>query len=83
MTTLPSPTELDGITRGLTDEEIARRLHVGPDEVFGRTDSLLAQLDVADRQSAAGAALRLGLIDLRDQLPPPSSAPEFGNESAA
>jgi DNA-binding NarL/FixJ family response regulator len=86
LTSLPSPTELavlDGITRGLTDKEIARRFHVGPDEVVGGTDSHLARLDVADRHAAARAALRLGLIDLRDQLPPPSSAPEFGNESAA
>ena len=86
MTVMPSPNELavlDGIARGLPVEEIARRLQVNEHEADAETDALLARLDVADRHSAIGAALRLGLIDLRDQLPPPSYAPEFGVESAA
>lgn len=74
---------LDGIVRGLESDEIARRLQIDEPAISAEISALLARLGASDRPSAVTAALRLGLADLRDQLPPPSYAPDFGIESAA
>jgi DNA-binding NarL/FixJ family response regulator len=82
---LPAPqlAVLDGIVRGLATDDIARRLRMDVDAVVSETDVLLAHLGVIDRPSIVTAAIRLGLVDLSDQLPPPAYTPEIGIEASA
>jgi DNA-binding NarL/FixJ family response regulator len=74
---------LDGIARGFEPWVIAERLRVDRESVELTTDALMAQLEVLDRVSITNAAIRLGLVDLQDQLPVLPYHHDFGIESAA
>jgi DNA-binding NarL/FixJ family response regulator len=74
---------LDGIVRGLDSTDIAGRLQIDEAVLAAETSTLFQRLHAADRPSAVIAAIRMGLVDLHDQLPITPYAPEFGIESAA
>ena len=54
------------LARGLSNEAIARRLHLSPGTVRNYVSAILSKLEVADRTQAALLAVRYGLVDLRD-----------------
>jgi DNA-binding NarL/FixJ family response regulator len=54
------------LARGLTNADIAERLHLSEGTVRNYVSAVLAKLDVSDRTQAAVVALRYGLVDLSD-----------------
>jgi DNA-binding NarL/FixJ family response regulator len=54
------------LARGLSNEAIARRLHLTQGTVRNYVSAILSKLEVADRTQAALLAVRYGLVDLRD-----------------
>jgi pimeloyl-ACP methyl ester carboxylesterase/DNA-binding CsgD family transcriptional regulator len=54
---------LRGVTRGLTDKEIARELSLSPRTVEMHVARALAALDCANRAAAVGKAMALGLLE--------------------
>jgi len=54
------------LARGLTNADIAERLHLSEGTVRNYVSAVLAKLDVSDRTQAAVIALRYGLVDLSE-----------------
>jgi DNA-binding NarL/FixJ family response regulator len=54
------------VARGLTNSDIAERLHLSEGTVRNYVSAVLAKLDVSDRTQAAVIALRYGLVDLSE-----------------
>jgi len=54
------------VARGLTNADIAERLHLSEGTVRNYVSAVLAKLDVSDRTQAAVIALRYGLVDLSE-----------------
>lgn len=54
------------MARGLTNADIARELYLSEGTVRNYTSALFAKLGVNDRTQAVLAALRFGLVDIRD-----------------
>lgn len=54
------------MARGLTNADIARELYLSEGTVRNYTSALFAKLGVNDRTQAVLAALRYGLVDIRD-----------------
>src|SRR5512136_954113 len=54
------------VARGLTNADIAGRLHLSEGTVRNYVSAVLAKLDVSDRTQAAVIALRYGLVDLSE-----------------
>ena len=52
------------VAQGLTNAEIAARLHLSEGTIRNYVSSLMSKLEVADRTQAAVLALRHGLSDL-------------------
>lgn len=52
------------LARGLSNADIARRLHLSEGTVRNYVSAIFAKLDVSDRTQAAVMALRYGLVDL-------------------
>ncbi len=52
------------LARGLSNADIARRLHLSEGTVRNYVSAIFAKLDVSDRTQAAVLALRYGLVDL-------------------
>jgi DNA-binding CsgD family transcriptional regulator len=59
-------TILIGIAAGLTNDQIAERLHIDPQLVAAQLVALIEQLNAKSRSEAALIALRQGLITLED-----------------
>ena len=55
---------LEGMTRGLTNQDIARELGIREDRVKGHVNAIFAKLGVANRTEAVAVALRKHLLDL-------------------
>ena len=55
---------LEGMTRGLTIQDIARELGIREDRVKGHVNTIFAKLGVANRTEAVAVALRKHLLDL-------------------
>lgn len=55
---------LEGMTRGLTNQDIARELGIREDRVKGHVNTIFAKLGVANRTEAVAVALRKHLLDL-------------------
>jgi DNA-binding NarL/FixJ family response regulator len=51
------------LARGLTNADIAARLHLSEGTVRNYVSAVLTKLDVSDRTQAAVIALRYGLVD--------------------
>jgi DNA-binding NarL/FixJ family response regulator len=78
-----TPTELavlKAFTYCDTNEDIARRLGVQASTVKKHVENIFAKLNVNRRAFAVGRALRLGLLNLRDLVPP---SPPYGEEKYA
>jgi DNA-binding NarL/FixJ family response regulator len=54
------------LARGLSNPDIAERLHLSEGTVRNYVSAVLTKLDVADRTQAAVIALRYGLVDLNN-----------------
>lgn len=52
------------LAKGLTNEEIAEKLHISVHTVKAHLESIYEKLEVSNRVQAAIKALRFGLIDL-------------------
>ncbi len=57
---------LQMLARGLTNADIAERLHLSEGTVRNYVSAVLAKLEVSDRTQAAVLALRYGLVDLNN-----------------
>ena len=55
---------LEGMTRGLTNQDIARELGIREDRVKGHVNTIFAKLGAANRTEAVAIALRKHLLDL-------------------
>jgi NarL family two-component system response regulator LiaR len=55
------------LARGLSNADIAGRLHLSEGTVRNYVSAILAKLDVADRTQAAVLALRHSLVDVNDE----------------
>lgn len=69
---IPSGQELavlDGVVRNVANEEIARQLRIGDEQLMRIFASLTKQLDAYDRTTIVLAAARRGFVDLSAQLP--------------
>jgi len=62
---------LDGVVRGLSNREIALGLYVVEQTIKNHMTSLLRKMAAGDRTEAVVSAVRIGMIDLGAQLPPP------------
>jgi RNA polymerase sigma factor (sigma-70 family) len=55
---------LKALAEGLSDKEIARRLHVGVGTVYSHVASILSKLEVSSRLQALVFAVRHGLVTI-------------------
>lgn len=66
---------LELLANGLTNREIAAALYISPHTVKNHVSSIYRKLGVDDRTRVAVTALRLGVVQLRDDLVPGSANP--------
>ncbi|MFO7254064.1 MULTISPECIES: helix-turn-helix domain-containing protein [Limnochorda] len=65
---------LELLANGLTNREIAAALYISPHTVKNHVSSIYRKLGVDDRTRVAVTALRLGVVQLRDDLAPGSAS---------
>lgn len=66
---------LELLANGLTNREIAAALYISPHTVKNHVSSIYRKLGVDDRTRVAVTALRLGVVQFRDDLVPGSANP--------
>jgi DNA-binding NarL/FixJ family response regulator len=81
--TAPEIAALDGLVRGLPARSTAALLRISDAALNQHVASVIAKLSVGDQAAAVVAAVRLGLVNLTDQLPAPHLSHDLGDASTA